>query len=344
MHTSEVDTDAHTRANNSLSYENRIRPQEPFLNEEQRYTLFPIMHRDIWDLHKKQEALFWTAGEIDFSKDNKDWDAMNDEEKYFIKHILAFFAGSDGIVNLNIMQNFSKDVPVFEAQVFYQYQGMIENIHSEVYSLMIETYIKDETEKHKLFNAIEHVPCVQKKLGWALKWLHSDERFAKRLVAFAIVEGLFFSGAFCAIYWLKERNLLPGLTLSNMFIARDEGIHCTFACLLYSKIQHKLSAEEIKGMISEAVDIEKEFIIESLPCKLIGMNSDLMIQYIEYVADRLSNMLGYDKIYFSSNPFSFMDAISVDSKENFFETRGSQYSKASVINQGKPVIAFTDDF
>lgn len=326
---------------------------EPFLNEKQRLTLFPILHQDIWSMHKKQEALFWTAGEIDFSKDGKDWEEMSHDEKWFVKHILAFFAGSDGIVNLNIMRNFSKDVPVFEAQVFYQYQGMMENIHSEVYSLMIETYIKDEDEKHRLFNAIEFVPCVQKKMKWALKWLESDERFAKRLVAFAIVEGLFFSGAFCAIYWLKERNLLPGLTLSNMFIARDEGMHCDFACMLYSKIQNKLSNDDIKGMIEEAVDIEKEFIVDSLPCKLIGMNSDMMIQYIQYVADRLCHMLGYDKIYNSKNPFNFMEAISVDSKENFFETRGSQYSKASVINQGKSMydnregkseLVITDDF
>lgn len=321
-----------------------IKLPEPFFEEEQRYTLFPIVHHDIWKMHKRQQAMYWQAEEIDFSKDLKDWDGLKVEERWFIKHILAFFAGSDGIVNLNIMQNFSKDVPVYEAQVFYQFQGAMENIHAEVYSLMIETYIKDQDEKNKLFNAIKYIPCVQKKMDWALKWLKSDEDFSKRLVAFAIVEGIFFSGAFCAIYWLKERNLLPGLTLSNMFIARDEGMHCNFACLLYSKIINRISPEEVEAMVTEAVDIEKEFIIESLPCKLLGMNSELMSQYIEYVSDRLLVMLGYEKVYNSTNPFKFMDAISVDSKENFFETRGSQYSKASIINHGKPIFKIVEDF
>jgi ribonucleotide reductase beta subunit family protein with ferritin-like domain len=318
--------------------------EEPLLNEEQRFCLFPIVHRDIWDMHKKQEAAFWTAGEIDFSKDYNDWERLSDEYKWFVKHVLAFFAGSDGIVNLNIMRNFSKDVPIFEAQVFYQYQGMMENIHSEVYSLMIETYIRDLKEKDTLFNAIKHIPCVFKKMEWALKWLSSNDRFAKRLVAFAVVEGIFFSGSFCAIYWLKEQNLLPGLTMSNEFISRDEGMHTEFACLLYSKLKNRLTEEEVHETIRDAVAIEKEFITESLPCRLIGMNSELMCQYIEYVADRLCVMLGYNKIYEARNPFQFMEMISVDGKENFFESRGSSYQKAAVINQGISAVTFTDDF
>ena len=321
-----------------------IDKEEPLLNEDQRFTLFPIQHQDIWEMHKKQEAAFWTAGEIDFSQDPKQWEELNDNYKWFIKHVLAFFAGSDGIVNLNIMRNFSKDVPVYEAQIFYQYQGMIENIHSEVYSLMIETYIKDTEEKNKLFNAIKYIPCVYKKMKWALDWLMSNDRFARRLVAFAIVEGLFFSGSFCAIYWLKEQNLLPGLTMSNELIARDEGMHCDFACLLYHKLKNKLSEEEIHDTMKQAVEIEKEFIIESLPCKMIGMNSNLMIQYIEYVADRLLIKLGYNKIFNSTNPFGFMEHISVDLKTNFFEGRVSSYQKSSVINQGKKPVSFTDDF
>ena len=318
--------------------------EEPFLNEEQRFTLFPIIHEDIWEMHKKQEAAFWTAGEIDFSEDYKHWETLSDDYKWFIKHILAFFAGSDGIVNLNIMKNFSQDVPVFEAQVFYQFQSAIENIHSEVYSLMIESYIKDMNEKDQLFNAIKYIPCIQNKMKWAITWLKEDCMFARRIVAFAIVEGLFFSGSFCAIFWLKKQNILPGLTLSNTFIARDEGMHCNFACLLYSKLVNKLSEKEIHYMVQDAVEIERQFIIESLPCKLIGMNSDLMYQYITYVADRLVQMLGYNKIYNSTNPFEFMEGISIDSKENFFETRTTSYSKSSVINQGIQALTFTDDF
>lgn len=317
---------------------------EPFLAEQQRYTLFPIKHHDLWEMYKNQQKVFWTAEEIDFSKDPKDWDNLSEDYKWFIKHILAFFAGTDAIVSLNIMDNFVNEVKVQEAQICYTYQAQIENIHSETYSLMIETYIKDPKEKDDLFNARENFPCVGKKMSWAEKWGTSKTPFAHRLVAFAIVEGLFFSGAFCAIYWLKEQNLLPGLTLSNMFIARDEGMHCEFACLLYSKMINRLSDQEMRSMMVEAVDIEKEFIIESLPCRLIGMNSDLMSTYIEYVADRLMVMLGYDKIFNAHNPFKFMDAISVDCKENFFETRGSQYSKASVLNEGKDPVSFTDDF
>jgi len=316
---------------------------EPFLQEKQRFTLDPI-HKDIWEMYKKQQALFWTAEEIDFSKDPQDWDNLSEDYKWFIKHILAFFAGTDSIVSLNIMENFTKDVPILEVQACYALQAYIENVHSETYALMIKTYIKDPNEKEEMFNARLNFPCVKKKMDWAEKWVNKEEPFAKRLIGFAIVEGLFFSGAFCAIYWLKEQNILPGLTLSNVFIARDEGMHCEFACLLYSKMINRLSDEEMQDMMKEAVDIEKEFIVDSLPCRLIGMNSDLMSQYIEYVADRLMVMLGYNKKYNVQNPFRFMDAISVDSKENFFETRGSQYSKASVINKDIPVVSFTDDF
>jgi len=310
-----------------------------------RFTLLPIQYPNIWKFHKKQEAASWQAGEIDYTNEDKHFEELlNEDEKYFIKHILAFFASSDGIVNLNIMRNFSKDVTILEAQIAYQFQGMIENVHSEVYSILIDTYIKDIEEKHKLFNAIKYMPCIFNKMKWAIKWLKSNDRFAYRVVAFAIVEGLFFSGSFCAIYWLKQRNPLKALSQANELIARDEGMHTEFACLLYSMLQNKLAEEEVQNMIKEAVTIEKEFICESLPCKMIGMNSDLMCQYIEYVADHLLGMLGYNKIYNSTNPFIFMEMISVDNKTNFFESKTSEYQKSSVINQGKTAVSFTDDF
>lgn len=317
---------------------------EPYFQEEaDRFAVFPIKHHDIWAMYTKQEECFWRAEEIDFSKDPKDWETLDDKHKLFIKHILAFFAGADKIVAMNITENFVKDVGIMEAQMFYNLQTAMEGIHGKTYSLMIDTLIKDPVERNEAFNAIEHYPCVKKKMEWALKWIPSNDTFAKRLIAFAIVEGIFFSGAFCAIYWLKQKNLLPGLARSNELISRDEGLHCDFACLLYSKIKNtRLTQEEITDMFLDAVDIEKEFIIDSLPCKLIGMNSGLMSQYIEYVADRLLVSLGYDKIYNVSNPFAFMEHISVDNKTNFFESRPTEYKKAGYV--GACPVAFTDDF
>jgi ribonucleoside-diphosphate reductase beta chain len=308
---------------------NELDMLEPLLNEKQRFCLFPIKHLDIWEMHKKQEALFWRSEEIDFSKDLNDWNKLDENKQLFIKNILAFFAGSDSIVNLNIFNNFINDISILEAQYFYQFQGMMENIHSEVYSTQIDTIIKDEEEKDKLFNAISNIPCITQKMNWAANWLSNGAQFAKKLIAFAIVEGIFFSGSFCAIFWIKEQNILPGLTISNEFISRDEGLHCEFACLLYSKLINKLNQEEVHQIIKEAVEIEKEFITDSLPCRLIGMNSDLMKQYIEFVADRLVIMLGYENIYNSTNPFPFMEKISVDQKTNFFEKRPTEYSKAN---------------
>jgi len=306
---------------------------EPLLQEEQRICLLPIKHPDIWALQEKQLSSFWLHTEIDFSKDLNDWNTKVDNNtKEFIKNILAFFAGSDTLVNLNIMNNFTKDVSILEIQHFYQFQAMMENIHSLVYSLQIDILIKDDDEKQKLFNAIENIPCITKKMKWCIDWLSNGDRFAKRLIAFAIVEGIFFSGSFCAIYWIKEKNILPGLTMSNEFISRDEAMHCEFACTLYKKLLYKLDEEDVHNIIKDAVEIEKEFITESLPCKLIGMNSDLMKEYIECVADRLSNMLGYKKIYNSKNPFLFMEKISVDQKTNFFEHRVSEYAKVNNNN------------
>jgi len=319
---------------------------EPLLDPaEQRFTPFPIRHKDIWACYKKQEASFWTAEEIDLSKDRDDWDnKLNKDERFFIKHILAFFAGSDGIVNMNLLERFSIDVKVLEAQIAYSYQAAIENIHSEMYSLLIETYIDEPKEKDVLFNAIKTIPCIKKKADWAMKWIKSDDLFSKRLIAFAIVEGLFFSGAFCAIYWLKTRGLMPGLTASNEFIARDEGEHCSFACLLYSKIVNRLDEKTIKDIFKDAVDIEKEFIIESLPCRLVGMNAELMSNYIEYVADRLLVQLGYTKIYNTINPFDFMEKIGMEGKTNFFEGKPTQYQKAAVLNKTKNDHSYTEDF
>jgi len=319
---------------------------EPLLDPaEQRFTPFPIKHQDIWACYKKQEASFWTAEEIDLSKDRDDWDnKLNKDERFFIKHILAFFAGSDGIVNMNLLERFSMDVKVLEAKIAYSFQAAIENIHSEMYSLLIETYIDEPKEKDVLFNAIKTIPCIKKKADWAMKWIKSDDLFSKRLIAFAIVEGLFFSGAFCAIYWLKTRGLMPGLTASNEFIARDEGEHCSFACLLYSKIVNRLDEKTIKDIFKDAVDIEKEFIIESLPCRLVGMNAELMSNYIEYVADRLLVQLGYTKIYNTINPFDFMEKIGMEGKTNFFEGKPTQYQKAAVLNKTKNDHSYTEDF
>ena len=302
---------------------------DPILCENiQRFTAFPIVYADMWTLYKKQVDCFWRAEEIDLSKDIKHYDELTDDERYFIKHILAFFAASDGIVIENIGLRFMNEVQVSEAKAFYGFQIMMEQIHSETYSLLIDTYVKNNAEKDSLFNAVESFPCIKKKADWALKWIGDEEAdFATRLVAFACVEGIFFSGAFCAIYWLKKRGLMQGLTFSNELISRDEALHCEFAVLLHSKLQKKCSV--IIDIIREAVLIEQEFICEALPCKLIGMNSRLMSEYIEFCADRLAIQLGCDKIYETANPFSFMEMISVEGKTNFFEKRVGEYALAT---------------
>lgn len=296
-----------------------------------RFVIFPIQHNDIWDFYKKAVASFWTVEEVDLGKDNEHWDKLNNNERHFISHILAFFAASDGIVNENLVQNFCSEVQLSEAKAFYGFQIMIENIHSEMYSLLIDTYVKDPEEKHKLFNAIETIPVIKKKADWALKWI-TQGTFAERLVAFTAVEGIFFSGSFCSIYWLKERGLMPGLTFSNELISRDEGMHCDFGCLLYSKLSNKLPEKTVFEIIQSAVDSECEFITDALPVSLIGMNCKLMQQYIKFVADRLLNSLGYNKLFNESNPFSFMEYISLEGKTNFFEKRVANYQKAGVMS------------
>ena len=321
-----------------MSYEPILEPNDG------RFVLFPIQHNDIWSFYKKAEASFWTAEEIDLSADIIDWEnKLNENEKHFVKHILAFFAASDGIVNENLAENFLSEVQYTEAKFFYGFQVAIENIHSETYSLLIDTYIKDSAEKNYLFNAINTMSCVRRKADWALKWIEKGS-FAQRLVAFAAVEGIFFSGSFCSIFWLKKRGLMPGLGFSNELISRDEGLHCDFACLLYNNhLVNKLSSEEIREIILDAVEIEKEFILEALPVKLIGMNSDLMSQYIEFVADRLLLELGNEKVFNVTNPFDFMDMLSIQGKSNFFEKRVSEYQKAGVLNSGQESHGFTLD-
>jgi ribonucleoside-diphosphate reductase beta chain len=319
---------------------------EPILEENKnRFVLFPIQHDDIWSFYKKAEASFWTAEEIDLQPDLIDWEnKLNDDERYFIKHVLAFFAASDGIVNENLAENFLSEVQYTEAKFFYGNQVAMENIHSETYSLLIDTYIKETEEKNKLFNAIETLDCVTKKADWALRWI-DEGSFAERLIAFAAVEGIFFSGSFCSIFWLKKRGLMPGLSFSNELISRDEGLHCDFACLLYNNhLVNKLPKEQVRDIILDAVEIEKEFILEALPVKLIGMNSDLMSQYIEFVADRLLMELGCDKEFNVSNPFDFMEMISIQGKTNFFEKRVGEYQKAGVLNQDNQTFSLDEDF
>ena len=320
---------------------------EPILQENtSRFVLFPIQHNDIWSFYKKAEASFWTAEEIDLSSDLIDWDSkLNDDERHFIKHVLAFFAASDGIVNENLAQNFLSEVQYTEAKFFYGFQLAAENIHSETYSLLIDTYIKDTAEKTHLFNAIETLDCVKKKADWALRWIDKGS-FAERLVAFAAVEGIFFSGSFCSIFWLKKRGLMPGLSFSNELISRDEGLHCDFACLLYTKhLVEKLPKEKVMEIIIDAVAIEKEFVTDSLPVKLIGMNSDLMGQYIEFVADRLLVELGNPRVFNTANPFDFMEMISLQGKANFFEKRVGEYQKAGVLNNnGEQAFSLNEDF
>jgi len=306
--------------------------EEPLLKQNPaRFVLFPIQHKDIWDMYKKAEASFWTAEEIDLANDLKDWENLTINERHFISHVLAFFAASDGIVNENLAQNFATEIQIPEARCFYGFQIAVENIHSETYSLLIDTYIRDPNQKNHLLNAIDTVPCVQKKAKWALRWCDSENAtFAERCVAFAAVEGIFFSGSFCAIFWLKKRGLMPGLSFSNELISRDEGMHCDFACLMYSKLVNKLSNDRITEIVTNAVEIEKEFVTDALPVELIGMNSRLMQQYIEFVADRLLGELGVPKYYKTRNPFDFMDMISLQGKTNFFEKRVGEYAKSGV--------------
>ena len=325
---------------------NTISVDEPLLQENKdRFVLFPIQHHDIWEFYKKAEASFWTAEEIDLQQDLSDWVTLNDGERHFISHVLAFFAASDGIVNENLAENFVADVQYTEAKFFYGFQIAIENIHSETYSLLIDTYVKDPGEKDRLFHAIDTMDCVKKKADWALKWIENST-FVERLIAFAAVEGIFFSGSFCSIFWLKKRGLMPGLSFSNELISRDEGMHCDFACLLYNNhIKNKLPQDRVKQIIIDAVDIEKEFVSDALPVRLIGMNADLMCQYIEFVADRLLLSLGCEKVYNSANPFDFMEMISLQGKTNFFEKRVSEYQKAGVnANQEeKEKVRFSTD-
>lgn len=312
--------------------------------DDNRFVMFPIQHDDIWKMYKRQVDCFWRAEEVDLSKDMNDWNKLNSDEKQFIKMVLAFFAASDGLVLENLAVRFMGDVQLSEARAFYGFQIAMENIHSEMYSLLIDTYIQDGAEKKKLFEATQNYPCITKKANWAKKWLGDNRSsFASRLVAFAAIEGIFFSASFASIYWIKKRGLMPGLTLSNEFISRDEALHTEFAILLYSKLQKKLNKKRIYEIIQEAVEIEKEFITEAIPCRMIGMNSKLMIQYIEFVADRLALQLGYDKIYNSHNPFDFMELISMESKVNFFERTNSEYALANKTVD-TDVFEFTADF
>jgi ribonucleoside-diphosphate reductase beta chain len=319
---------------------------EPILKENKdRFVLFPIKHKDIWEMYKKAEASFWTAEEIDLNPDLQDWEnKLTDDEKHFIKHVLAFFAASDGIVNENLAVNFMNEVQYPEARCFYGFQIMMENIHSETYSLLIDSYIKDPKEKDRLFHSIDTLPCVGKKAAWALKWI-GNGTFAERLIAFAAVEGIFFSGSFCSIFWLKKRGLMPGLTFSNELISRDEGLHCDFACLLYAQLENQLPKENVTAIITNAVEIEKEFVSDALPVRLIGMNAEMMCQYIEFVADRLLVALGCEKRYNATNPFDFMELISLQGKTNFFEKRVAEYQKSGVMGKKEDnIFSLDEDF
>ncbi|XP_028317614.1 ribonucleoside-diphosphate reductase subunit M2 B [Gouania willdenowi] len=315
------------------------REEEPLLRENPgRFVIFPIQYLDIWKMYKQAQASFWTVEEVDLSRDLFHWDCLKPEEKHFISHVLAFFVASDGIVNENLVQRFSQEVQVAEARAFYSFQILIETVHSEMYSMLINTYITDLKEREYLFNAIHTMPCVRRKADWALQWISdSQSTFAERIVAFAAVEGIFFSGSFAAIYWLKKRGLMPGLTYSNELISRDEGLHCTFACLLYSHLLKKPSEDRVKDIITKAVSIEQEFLTEALPVDLIGMNCVLMKQYIEFVADRLLVDLGLAKVYQAVNPFDFMESISLEGKTNFFEKRVSEYQKFGVMSNSMSV-------
>lgn len=319
---------------------------EPILDpKNNRLTVYPIKYHKIWEFYKKMMASSWTVEEIEFSKDNDDFNKLNTKEQHFIKMVLAFFAASDGIVNMNLGKRFIQEVQIIEAIMAYDFQKMMENIHSETYSLQIDNIIRDNVEKEKALNAIKNYPCIKKKADWAYKWIESRESFALRLIAFAIVEGIFFSGSFCAIFWLKKKNVMPGLCDSNEFIARDEGMHTAFACLLYSMFNERIDENIVHTMFKEAYEIEREFICDSLPCSLLGMNSDLMSQYIRFVADLLLVSLNYNKIWNETNPFDFMESISMEGKTNFFESRPTQYQKASVLNTGRDnSFTITNDF
>lgn len=325
---------------------NSPKQEEPILTEtKNRFVLFPLQNNEIWEMYKKHLACFWVATEIDLSQDLNDWKKLKDDEKHFIKYVLAFFAASDGIVLENLADNFICEVKLPEARCFYGFQAAMENIHSETYSLLIDTYIKDKKEKDNLFNAMNNIPCIQQKANWAVKWMNKDSPFVQRLVAFACVEGIHFSGSFCAIYWLKKRGLMPGLTYSNELISRDEGLHTDFACLLYRQAVNKLTDEEVHHIVKEAVKIEKNFICDALPCKLIGMNSDMMATYIEFIADHLLYELGHSKLYNVENPFEWMDMINLTGKTNFFERRVSEYQKSGVMDSlnNKKTINFSVD-
>ena len=322
---------------------------EPILTPtNKRFVLFPIQYARIWEMYKKAQASFWTAEEIDLAQDMTDWLKLTENEQHFVSHVLAFFAASDGIVNENLADKFAVEVQLPEARSFYGFQIAMENIHSETYSLLIDTFIRDPAEQARLLNAIDTIPCIKKKADWALKWITSSKRFAERLVAFAVVEGIFFSGAFCSIFWLKKRGLMPGLTFSNELISRDEGMHCDFACLLYSMLENKLSDEEVHSIVKDAVDHEKEFICEALSVNLIGMNAKMMGEYIEFVADRLVVELGAEKIFGTPNPFDWMELISLQGKTNFFEKRVGDYQKAGVMasltKDGNHVFDLDTDF
>jgi ribonucleoside-diphosphate reductase beta chain len=309
-----------------------------------RFVLFPIEHNDMYQMYKKAESSFWTASEIDLVKDISDWEKLTNDEQHFIKNVIGFFAGSDGIVMENLATRFMNEIQIPEARAFYSYQIFNESIHSETYSLLIDTYIKDNEEKERIFNSIENIPSVAKKAAWAYKWIENKEvSFATRLIGFAIVEGIFFSGSFCAIYWIKKRGLMPGLTFSNELISKDEGMHCEFATLLYSKIKNRLDEKVVHQIFREAVEIEKEFIVDSIPCAMIGMNSDLMKQYIEFVSDRLLVQLGYKRIWNAENPFDFMEMISLRPKANFFEIRVGEYAK-SKISESSNNFEISDEF
>ncbi|XP_060713233.1 ribonucleoside-diphosphate reductase subunit M2 B [Tachysurus vachellii] len=327
----------------SEEYQNYLKNMDPIISDDEplltpnkkRFVIFPIQYPDMWKMYKQAQASFWTVEEVDLSKDQAHWETLKPEEKYFICHVLAFFAASDGIVNENLVQRFSQEVQVPEARFFYGFQILIENVHSEMYSLLINTYIKDLKERDYLFNAIETLPCVKRKADWALQWISdTNSTFGERLVAFAAVEGIFFSGSFAAIFWLKKRGLMPGLTYSNELISRDEGLHCNFACLIYSHLVKKPSADRVKDIIMKAVSIEQEFLTESLPVDLIGINSSLMKQYIMFVADRLLTDLGMPKVYKAENPFDFMEFISLEGKTNFFEKRVAEYQRFGVMTNG----------
>ena len=323
---------------------------EPLLTESKsRHVMFPVEYPDIFQYYKLASGAYWVCDEINFQQDTVDIEKLTDNERFFITHILAFFAASDGIVSENLSERFSKDVPKPEVRAFYAFQNAMEQVHSETYSLLIDSYIKDPREKDRLFNAVEHFPAIREKAQWAMKWIEDKTAtFAQRLIAFAIVEGLFFSASFCAIFWLRERGLLPGLSFANQLISRDESLHAEFACLLYSKLNGRVSQEAVHAMFTDAVDIETRFITESIPCNMIGMNNDLMSQYIKYIADRLLTMLGYTKIYNASNPFPFVETACLQGKPSFFEVRSAEYSKASMVTdynaEGGLSVNMDDDF